>query len=141
MSIAEEILALAGPSRVCVHDPAAGLTAPGLEAVAHPLYVRELSALEWNDLQNEQTARAEQGGKDVARVNWYARFVALCLVDAEGQRVFTTTEHAQQLGGKGKRLLGHLYEQAAKLNGLTEDAEKNSGSAPSGASPSGSPAN
>lgn len=125
MSAAEEILALDAPGPVCVHDPAAGLVAPGLEAVKHKLYVRSLSAWDWNELQNEQTDRTESGGKNVARMNWWARFVALCLVDAAGERVFKTREQAELLGKKDKRMVGHLYKRAAALNGLEEDHEKN----------------
>ncbi|HEV8642171.1 MAG TPA: hypothetical protein VGV13_13810 [Methylomirabilota bacterium] len=80
-------------------------------------------------------------GKDVQvnRVNLRARLVALCAVDAAGERLFTD-EDVAALAAKGARAIDRLFEAAQRLNGLTqkdiEDLAGNSEPGPSGASSS-----
>jgi hypothetical protein len=77
------------------------------------------------------------------RENQRAKLVARALINPEtGERLFTDLQIGQ-LGQKNAAVLDRLYEVAARLSGLAEtsdeDAEKNSGNAPSGGSGSSSP--
>lgn len=69
--------------------------------------------------------------------NLRARLVAMCLVDADGNRCFGDDEIAD-LGRKGAQALQKLFLVAQRLNGIggpaVKEAEKNSTAAPSGES-------
>lgn len=63
-----------------------------------------------------------QGKKVEANlVNIRARLVALCVVDENGQRLFTEAD-AEKLGQKSGAALGRVFEAAQKINGLTQEA-------------------
>ena len=73
---------------------------------------------------------ADTYGGDKPKVDDFrARFVALCLVDEKGNRLFTDKEVAQ-LGAKSVAALDRVYRAAQKLNALgeadSEELEKNS---------------
>lgn len=82
-------------------------------------------------------------GKKINRENLRARFVVLCVVDDDGQRIFTDAD-ASKLGLKSASALDRLFTKAQRMNGLSdEDVETlagNSESATGGASTSDSPA-
>jgi hypothetical protein len=69
-------------------------------------------------------------GKDKAGqlANFRARFVAKCLVDEEGNLVFSPKD-VLELGRKSASVLSFLFEQCRELNGMTdkdvEELEKN----------------
>jgi hypothetical protein len=52
--------------------------------------------------------------------NVRARLVSLCLVDEEGNRLYTNTDVAK-LGKKSAKVLDRLFDKAQKLSGLTDD--------------------
>lgn len=68
------------------------------------------------------------GGDKPNVSDFRARFVALCLVDEQGARMFTDKEVAQ-LGSKSATALSRVFKAAQKLNALSDDeveaAEKN----------------
>ncbi len=105
---------------------------------AGSVWVRTLSAAERDALE---AASVQARGKDrsVNLANLRARLAVLCLVDEQGQRLFTDTD-AVALGQKSAKALARVYDVAARLNGLSaEDVEelaKNSEPGPSGASAS-----
>jgi hypothetical protein len=112
--------------------------------------LREMTGTERDKFEvgafNDQTDMVD--GKPVTRrvlnqLYLRARLVALCLVDAEGRRMFGDDEIAQLSDGVPTATLGVLFVAAQKLNGLdgaaVEEAEKNSVAAPTGASSSASP--
>lgn len=81
-----------------------------------------------------------QGRGRNQRVNLHnlrARLVALCVVDADGKRVFSD-EDAEALGRQSARALDQVFAVASRLNGISEgdleELEKNSASAPSNGS-------
>lgn len=52
--------------------------------------------------------------------NLRARFVALCVVDADGKRLFTDQD-VKQLGEKSATALERVWTAARKLSGMSED--------------------
>lgn len=66
-----------------------------------------------------------RGEKRIPRMeNARARLVALCIVDGEGNRLFSD-EEVKALGGKSGKVLDRLFDEARKLSGLTpEDVEE-----------------
>jgi hypothetical protein len=100
--------------------------------------VRTLSGAE-RDAFEAASVQSRGRNREINLANLRARLAVLCIVDAEGQRVFTDAD-AAALGRKSAKALAEVYNVAARLNGLSaEDVEelaKNSASAPAGASAS-----
>lgn len=68
----------------------------------------------------EETRR--KGGRSERRVRWNnarARLCAMCIVDEQGRRLFTS-EDVQALGEKGAAALQRVYDVAASLSGLSD---------------------
>jgi hypothetical protein len=67
--------------------------------------------------------------KDVNLKNFRAKFVSLCLVDENGQRLFNKPE---DLGKKSSAVIERLFREASEMSGLTDEqfqeAIKNSSS-------------
>lgn len=61
------------------------------------------------------------GGEKTKTEDFRARFVALCLVDEKGDRLFTDKDVAQ-LGAKSAAALDRVFRAAQKLNALGEAA-------------------
>lgn len=68
-----------------------------------------------------------------------AQMVARCLVDDDGKRIFTDGD-VVRLGGKSAKALDRLFDVAARLAGMndeaTDEAVEDFGTAPSDSSPS-----
>lgn len=64
------------------------------------------------------------------------RLVAMCLVDNNFSRIFTTTEEMDALAKKSGKVMDLLYDVAQRVNGITDsdidDLEKNSVSVQNG---------
>ena len=80
----------------------------------------------------EQAIVTRQGKKvQMTLANVRARLVAMCVMDGEGQRVFSDGD-VKALGKKSALALNRVFEVAQRINGLTpEDVEElagNSGS-------------
>jgi len=91
----------------------------------------------------EASIRRFRGGQvEVVQENARAKLVVRCLVDENGERLFADRD-ASLLGKKSAAVLDRLYDVAARLSGLSEEAreelEGNSDAATSGASASSSP--
>lgn len=82
------------------------------------------------------TAQAEPTFDDAR-----AKLLSKCIVDENGERLFSDHE-ITQLGSKSGRVLGRLYDRAREINGIGEDDIEdlvgNSGSGPSDTSTSSS---
>jgi hypothetical protein len=100
--------------------------------------VRTLSGAE-RDAFEAASVQARGNNRSVNLANLRARLAVLCLVDADGNRLFSDLD-AVGLGMKSAKALARVYDVAARLNGLTaEDAEelaKNSDGGPNAASTS-----
>lgn len=82
-----------------------------------------------------------QGDQAVPNLaNLRAKLVAACLVDDNGDRIFTSAQDVSELGTLPAKLLSRLADVASEMNGLEdediEDLAGNSDAAPSGASTS-----
>ncbi|WP_140725457.1 MULTISPECIES: hypothetical protein [Gammaproteobacteria] len=68
------------------------------------------------------------GGDKPKTEDFRARFVALCMIDEKGERLFTDKE-VVQLGAKSAAALDRVFRTAQKLNALggaaVEELEKN----------------
>ena len=63
-------------------------------------------------------------GKTDDLKNLRARFVALCLVDESGERLFTQDKEIRELGSKNAECMDFLFDKARELNGMRrEDVE------------------
>lgn len=73
----------------------------------------------------ESSLFQQRGEKRILRMeNVRARLVARCIVDDEGNRLFSD-EEVKALGGKSGKVLDRLFDEARKLSGLTaEDVEE-----------------
>lgn len=82
------------------------------------------------------------GEMELDQRNARAKLLVRCLVDDDGERLFADRD-APELGKKSAIVLDRLYEVAARLSGLSDEAkaelEGNSDAAPSVASTSSSP--
>jgi hypothetical protein len=101
-------------------------------------HLRELSGTERNAYESSMVR--QQGNTATANMgDYFAKLLVLCLADESGERLFADSER-HLVGQRPADLLAKLYEQAAEMNGLTEDAEEalegNSEAAQSGASTS-----
>jgi len=99
------------------------------------------------DVMSERVVENADGSKatrrEVQLKALRAKLVARCWVDAEGKRVYADDEIEQLNTEWPSGVLGQLFKEAEKLNGLDvaakDAAAKNSASAPAGASASDSP--
>ena len=68
--------------------------------------------------------KIEGGNTKVVRDNFRATLLARCLIDENGNRLFSDKE-INQLGKKNSKIISRLFEKAQKINGLTtEDQEE-----------------
>lgn len=108
--------------------------------------VRGLTGIERDayEASIQQIRPKPDGTKEVVfvRDNARARLLVKCLVDDQGERLFKDSD-APALGKKNGAIIDKLYDVAAELSGLSDQAreeiEGNSDAAPSGDSSSSSP--
>lgn len=143
MSLRESLLKGRGRLR---REPAAAVPECAGLLEGQELYVRELTAAERDEFEaSRMRMRYLAGGQvrqELVLTNIRARLLVLVLCDAEGKRVFRE-EDAVELGGLPAVALDRWYEQAARLSGMSKDADeelaKNCGRAGEGGSPSSLP--
>lgn len=91
--------------------------------------VRVLSGTERDNFDYDVWERDREGNPTRTR-NYRAKLVALCVVDEQGQRVFSDLDAIELGRGKSAPALNRVFEAAQRLNGMgrlgAEDAEKNS---------------
>lgn len=98
---------------------------------------RDIEVPEWGGTVRVATMTASErdrweaetyGGAKPNTIDFRARFVALCLVDEKGARMFSDKE-VSALGSKSAAALQRVFAAAQELNALTdkavEDLEKN----------------
>lgn len=100
--------------------------------------VRGLTARERDQFEDGVVKREGKKTTVVLR-DARAKLAALCMVDEDGQRLFSDAEVAQ-LTQKSAAALQRVFDAAQRLSGITaedvEELEKNSGSVPADDSPS-----
>ena len=101
--------------------------------------VRTLSGRERDEFE-ASTVKTNKGKQEQNYDNFRARFVALCVVDESGKRLFTSRAEIQMLGNKSVAALQRVFNKAQELNGMTEqdveDLTESFEEAPDGASTS-----
>lgn len=116
MGLAEEILGLDDRKVVEVEVPEWG---------GRQIRVATMTAAD-RDLYELEIYEDKKAGRGVTNVR--ARMVARCVVDAQGERVFSEAQVAA-LGRKNAKALDRLYDAATRVNGLSaadqEALEKN----------------
>jgi hypothetical protein len=116
------------------------VSVPCTEEWGGDILVRTISGTERDAFEETMSPSAANGRPNMRNVR--ARFVALVAVDEAGDRLFQDKD-AEALGKKSAAALDRVFVAGWKLNRMSkqaiEDAEKNSGDAPSGDSISGSP--
>jgi hypothetical protein len=86
--------------------------------------VTELSGAEAETLTSANYAVTDKGDIKFNRAGFIARCVAACLVDENGQHLFTV-EEAAALEKKSSKVLNRLFAAADKLNAFTGAAKEN----------------
>ncbi|MBM4570272.1 hypothetical protein GS534_24165 [Rhodococcus hoagii] len=81
--------------------------------------VRTLSGRERDEFE-ASTVKTNKGKQEQNFDNFRARFVALCVVDEQGNRLFATRQEVSMLGNKSVAALQRVFNEAQKLNGMTE---------------------
>ena len=61
-----------------------------------------------------------QGGRTLRLQEIHIRLCGLSIVDGDGKRIFSDAELAI-LGGKSSAALQHIFEEASRLSGLSEE--------------------
>ena len=117
---------------------------------ADDLRQEEVEVPEWNGSVSVRTLTGTdrdafeqsivQGVDKMDLANVRARMAVLCVVDADGKRMFADSD-AKALGARSSLALGRIFDAAQKLNAMTDEdvreLAKNSGGGPSAASTSG----
>lgn len=78
------------------------------------VFIRVMSVGELDAYQKEWVGKRETGVD-----NFRAKFLARCLCDEKGQRLFSD-EQIEQLAGKSAKVVSRLFDQAASHNAITE---------------------
>lgn len=102
--------------------------------------IKELSGTD-RDAYEQSIMKLDRKGNGTPNlVNARAKLVSRCLVDESGTPMFTSANDVANLGALPARVLSKLFDEAAEMNGLSEeDVEEllgNSDAAESGASTS-----
>lgn len=101
---------------------------------ASDLPVKAVEVPEWDMTVYVRTLMASEAGAAAALApdgeplpNFYGRFAALVMCDAEGKPMFGPDD-AEALGRKSRCVMEHITEEAQKHNGMIKDkaAAKNS---------------
>ena len=87
------------------------------------VWIRALTSQERDDFEQSMIETSGFGKKLEVQTdlsNAKAKLVCRCMVDDDGERIFTDDE-AVALGGKSAVVLNRLYEVASKLSGMSKD--------------------
>lgn len=78
------------------------------------VFIRVMTVGELDAYQREWV-----GKRDTGVDNFRAKFLARCLCDEKGQRLFTD-EQVEQLAAKSAKVVGRLFDKAAAHNAITD---------------------
>lgn len=106
MDLRQTILAATDRQRVKVHVPEWGVD----------VWLQPMSVGDRDSWENEWLAKGQQGGVK----NWRAKFLAKCLLDESGNRVFNDSQ-VDELASKSSDVVCRLFDQARKVNALTAE--------------------
>ena len=97
---------------------------PALELREYPVLAWGLSVWlrGWTGTERDAFER-EFGDLEKQRENLRAKVLVRCLLDAEGNRIFTDAD-AIELGKKSAAALDPLFAEVMRLSGLTRDTQE-----------------
>jgi hypothetical protein len=78
------------------------------------VFIRVMTVGELDAYQKEWV-----GKRDTGVDNFRAKFLARCLCDEKGQRLFTD-EQVEKLAAKSAKVVGRLFDKAASHNAITD---------------------
>lgn len=84
------------------------------------VFIKTLSGRERDEFESS-TVKMKGGKQEPDMDNFRARFVALCVVDENGQRIFTSKSDIIMLGSKSVAALQLLFNKAQELNSMSDD--------------------
>jgi hypothetical protein len=82
--------------------------------------IRTLTGRE-RDAFEATTVRTKGGKQEANYENFRARFVAECVVDENGKKLFGSRSEVLMLGNKSVAALQRVFNAAQELNGMSED--------------------
>ena len=88
--------------------------------------VREMTGTERGIFEASVSKVTTQGGSTNVEFDAHqlrVRLCALCMVDDNGQRLFSDHE-VEKLGAKSARALQTIFDVASKLSGISDDSEE-----------------
>ena len=91
------------------------------------VYVQSLNGDERDQFEESLMVTTRRGGKkerDVVLKGARAKLCALCIVDGDGQRLYTD-EEVDVLGQERAAALDRVFEVAQKLNGMSDEDLEN----------------
>lgn len=89
--------------------------------------LRTLTGRERDEFESS-TVKTRNGKQEPDMDNFRAKFVALCVVDEDGKRIFVTKNDIGILGSKSVSALQRLFNKASEMNGMSEsDVEELAG--------------
>jgi hypothetical protein len=82
--------------------------------------VKTLTGRERDAFENS-VAGIKNGQRKENYANFRARFVAHCVVDENGNRLFARDEDVEKLGRKSVKALQRVFNKAQELNAMTDE--------------------
>lgn len=82
--------------------------------------LRTLTARERDAFEASTVETNKKGQQRQNLVNLRARLVSLCLVDADGNRLFPETSDVHLLGDKSALALQRVFDKCTDMNGLSD---------------------
>jgi hypothetical protein len=111
-------------------DAILGMTDIQMEPLVIPewnngtIYIRALTGAQRDKFESSMIKMRQDGKKEVTSDNFRARLCVMCIVDANGKRLFRDDE-AAALGKKNAAAIARIYDKASEMSGLTQkDADE-----------------
>lgn len=97
----------------------------------HGFRIRSLSAGEANRITCRHLAADDEDARSAALASLPARYIVQCVVDADGNRIFSDTDVVKILDNWDAAFTAEVAAACQKHCGATEDSEKNLEATPS----------
>lgn len=85
------------------------------------VFVRSLTGRERDAFEADINKPSRKGKGENNFDNFRAKFVALCMVDEDGQQLFKTRQEIAMLGSKSVAALQRVFNKAQELNGMSDE--------------------
>jgi|SRR6476661_6002529 len=83
--------------------------------------IRSLTGRERDDFEQSTVKTNKRGQQEQNFENFRARFVALCVVDENGRRLFQSRQEVALLGNKSVAALQRIFNEAQEMNGMSQE--------------------